>query len=151
VAMPRTLITTISDEFYCGLPLQIGCGEIRRFIEGLVRPRIVATEDLENDYQSAADDVEAEREAQIWLETGLDEAIEYVQIEGTKEVETVESFNGLLICNARARVPSIEREPEFARFLDFLAEDALTHPGNVVAPDELLEDIAELIEGVESL
>jgi hypothetical protein len=67
------------------------------------------------------------------------------------EVEIVETSDGLLIRKVTEVVPTIEDEPEFARFLAFLTQDAMTHPENLVAPDALLDGIAELIEGVEPL
>jgi predicted CopG family antitoxin len=74
--MQRKLTITVSDEVYRGLHQQIGRGEISRFIEGLVRPYVVSTNDLENEYRDAAQDAAAEQEALTWLEAGIDEALD---------------------------------------------------------------------------
>ena len=74
--MPRKLTITIADEVYRGLRRQIGRGEISRFIEGLVRPSVVATDDLEADYRAAGEDTVAEREAMDWIEASVDEALD---------------------------------------------------------------------------
>lgn len=74
--MQRKLTITIADDVYRGLYRQIGRGEISRFIEGLVRPYVVATDDLEAEYRVAALDVEAEQEALEWIEANVVEALE---------------------------------------------------------------------------
>ena len=74
--MQRKLTITIADDVYRGLHQQIGRGEISRFIEGLVRPYVVATDDLEDEYRAAAQDTAAEREALEWIEAGIDEALD---------------------------------------------------------------------------
>jgi hypothetical protein len=74
--MQRKLTITISDEVYRSLHHQIGRGKISRFIEGLVRPYVVSTDDLENEYRTAAQDVVGEQEALIWVEAGIDEALD---------------------------------------------------------------------------
>jgi hypothetical protein len=74
--MQRKLTITIADEVYRGLHQQIGRGEISRFIEALVRPHVVTTDDLEAEYRSAAQDTAAEEEAFAWIETNVDEALD---------------------------------------------------------------------------
>lgn len=74
--MQRKLTITIADEVYRGLHQQIGRGEISRFIEGLVRPYVVSTDELEAEYRAAAQDAAAEREAMDWIEAGVDEALD---------------------------------------------------------------------------
>jgi hypothetical protein len=74
--MQRKLTITIADEVYRGLHQQIGRGEISRFIEGLVRPYVVRTDELEAEYRAAAEDAAAEREAMDWIEAGVDEALD---------------------------------------------------------------------------
>lgn len=74
--MQRKLTITIADEVYRGLHQQIGRGEISRFIEGLVRPHVVATDALEAEYRAAAEDVAAEQEALEWIEAHPDEALD---------------------------------------------------------------------------
>ena len=74
--MQRKLTITIADEVYRGLHQQIGRGEISRFIESLVRPYVVITDELEAEYRAAAEDVEAEQEAMDWIEASVDEALD---------------------------------------------------------------------------
>ena len=74
--MQRKLTITIADEVYRGLHQQIGRGEISRFIEGLVRPYVVTTDDLEAEYRAAAQDATAEQEALEWIEAHVDEALD---------------------------------------------------------------------------
>lgn len=59
------------------------------------------------------------------------------------EVELVESSEGILILPV-TRERSIEDEPEFGRFLEFLAKDVVSNP-------EKLGDMADLMEGDEDL
>jgi hypothetical protein len=72
----RKLTITVSDEVYRGLHQHVGRGAISRFIEGLVRPHVVTTDDLEAEYRKAAQDEAAEKEATIWIEAHVDEALE---------------------------------------------------------------------------
>jgi hypothetical protein len=74
--MQRKLTITIADEVYRGLHQQIGRGEISRFIEGLVRPHVVSTDELEAEYRAAAQDAAAEQEAREWIEACVDEALD---------------------------------------------------------------------------
>lgn len=74
--MQRKLTITLSDDVYRGLHRQIGRGEISRFIERLVRPLVVTTDDLEAAYRTAAQDDQLEGEATAWLDAYVDEALE---------------------------------------------------------------------------
>jgi hypothetical protein len=74
--MQRKLTITIADEVYRGLHQQIGRGEISRFIENLVRPYVVATDELEAEYRAAAADTAAEQAAMAWIEASVDEALD---------------------------------------------------------------------------
>jgi hypothetical protein len=74
--MQRKLTITIADEVYRGLHQQIGRGEISRFIEGLVRPYVVSTDELEAEYRAAAEDAATEQEALDWIEARVDEALD---------------------------------------------------------------------------
>ena len=73
--MQRKLTITIADDVYRGLHQQIGRGEISRFIEGLVHPYVVATDDLEDEYRVAQDEA-TEQEALDWIEAEIDEALD---------------------------------------------------------------------------
>ncbi len=74
--MQRKLTITVADEVYRGLHQQIGRGEISRFIEALVRPHVVITDDLEAEYREAAKDTLEEEEAYVWIEANVDEALD---------------------------------------------------------------------------
>lgn len=74
--MQRKLTITIADDVYRGLHQQIGRGEISRFVENLVRPYVVTTDDLEAEYRAAATDTAAEQEAMTWIEARVDEALD---------------------------------------------------------------------------
>ena len=74
--MQRKLTIIIADDVYRGLHLQTRRGEISRFIEGLVRPHMLASDALEAEYRDAATDAMAEREAAEWIEAHLDEALD---------------------------------------------------------------------------
>jgi hypothetical protein len=69
-------------------------------------------------------------------------------IDGDSEVELVRTADHIAVFPTHREAASIEDEPEFPRFLDFLAHSALAHPehlGNVV---HLLDEDADLVEGV---
>ena len=74
--MQRKLTITIADDVYRGLHQQVGRGEISRFIEGLVRPYLMPTTELEAEYRAAAVDATAEQEAMDWIEAHVDEALD---------------------------------------------------------------------------
>lgn len=68
------------------------------------------------------------------------------------EVELVDIEEGILVipyCGKTTESPSIEDDPSFVHFLDYLAADALTHPETLIDPHELLEGIDELVQGVD--
>jgi hypothetical protein len=66
-----------------------------------------------------------------------------------REVEVVETPDGLLIRKSAEALPSIEDEPEFRDFLTFLLKDSFRHSEALIDPDSLLDGIDDLIEGVE--
>lgn len=66
--MQRQLTITIDEEIYQGLQEQVGPDHISEFIEELVRPHLIAEEDLEAGYRAMAADAEREREAKEWAE-----------------------------------------------------------------------------------
>lgn len=66
--MRRKLTITLADDVYQGLHREVGRGDISRFIEGLLRPRVVPAEELEADYRLMAADQIREREALEWIE-----------------------------------------------------------------------------------
>lgn len=74
--MHRKLTITLADEVYQGLHRTVGRGQISRFIEDLVRPHVVGTDDLEAAYREMAGDSTREREAWEWIETAPDEGVE---------------------------------------------------------------------------
>lgn len=65
------------------------------------------------------------------------------------EADLVWTEAGILVAPPAAGVASIEDEPAFARFLSFLAEDALLHPERLGDVGELIAGDDELLEGVE--
>ncbi len=74
--MHRKLTLTIDDEVYRGLHSRVGRGRISQFVEDLVRPHVVETDQLEALYREAAQDAELEAEALAWIEASPDEALE---------------------------------------------------------------------------
>jgi predicted CopG family antitoxin len=74
--MHRKLTITIADEVYQGLHHKVGRGNISGFIEGLVRPHVVAESRLEDGYRAMAADAEREQEAREWIEATVDDALE---------------------------------------------------------------------------
>jgi hypothetical protein len=75
--MQRKLTITVVDDVNRGLPQQIVRGEISRFIENLVQPYVVATNELEAEYRAAAEGATVEQEAADWIEARVDEALDY--------------------------------------------------------------------------
>lgn len=73
--MQRKLTITVDDEVYRGLHRQIGRGSISRFIENLVRPHVVDSVNLEEEYREATRDQKAEHEADAWIEANPDDAL----------------------------------------------------------------------------
>jgi virulence-associated protein VagC len=64
-------------------------------------------------------------------------------------VDLVQTEEGIVVRPPRPAGPSIEDEPEFAAFLDFLAKDSLAHTDALGDVGELVED-DELLRGVEA-
>ena len=68
------------------------------------------------------------------------------------EVELVDVEDGILVRaypGPATEPTSIEDDPHFAAFLNYLAAEALDQPQTLVDPVELLKGIDELIEGVD--
>jgi hypothetical protein len=65
--MQKKLTITIEESVYHGLYEHIGAGRISRFIEGLVRPYVLAKE-LDLAYAAMAQDDGREAEALEWVE-----------------------------------------------------------------------------------
>ncbi|MHB1159930.1 MAG: AbrB/MazE/SpoVT family DNA-binding domain-containing protein [Chloroflexota bacterium] len=63
------------------------------------------------------------------------------------EVELVEGEGGILVLPVR-REQSIEDEPEFALFLDFMMKKALLHPEELVNVAEMTAGDEELVRNV---
>jgi len=74
--MQRKLTITVGEDVYRALHQKIGRGSISRFIESLVRPRILEDDALEAEYRLAAKDRGQEQAAQDWIESGVDEALD---------------------------------------------------------------------------
>lgn len=68
--MQKKLTITLDQQVYDGLHRVIGRGHISQFIEGLVRPHVLATE-LEEGYRQMAADEEQEAEALEWIEATI--------------------------------------------------------------------------------
>jgi predicted CopG family antitoxin len=75
VCVHRKLTITVSDDVYQGLQRKVGRGQISGFIEDLVRPHVVDTDQLEAAYREMAADEEREREATEWIEAESGEAL----------------------------------------------------------------------------
>jgi predicted CopG family antitoxin len=65
--MHKKLTVTVDEEVYDGLHRVIGRQKISQFIEGLVRPHVVA-QDLAEAYRAMAADEAREAEAHEWAE-----------------------------------------------------------------------------------
>ena len=65
--MQKKLTITVDERIYVGLHKVIGRGRISGFIEGLVRPYVVAA-DLMEAYRQMAEDEEQEQEALEWAD-----------------------------------------------------------------------------------
>jgi hypothetical protein len=76
VAVHRKLTITLAEEVYDGLHRHVGRGHISSFIEELVRPHVVDTDELEAGYREMAADTAREQEALEWIEAAPDEALE---------------------------------------------------------------------------
>ena len=65
--MRKKLTVTMDEKVYEAMHRVIGRGSISRFIEDLVRPRVME-QDLEAGYREMAKDEEHEKEALEWAE-----------------------------------------------------------------------------------
>jgi len=65
--MQKKLTITMDEQVYEGLYRVVGRRRISRFIEGLVRPHVIA-QDLEVAYRQMAQDERRESEALEWAE-----------------------------------------------------------------------------------
>ena len=65
--MHKKLTVTVEEDVYDGLHRVIGRQKISQFIEGLVRPHVVA-QDLADAYRAMAADEAREAEAHEWAE-----------------------------------------------------------------------------------
>lgn len=74
--MHRKLTITLSDDVYEGLHRTITRGRISSFIEDLVRPHVVSSSSLEEQYRAMATDREREEEAAAWVEGLAGETVE---------------------------------------------------------------------------
>lgn len=74
--MHRKLTITVADDVYRGLHEKVGRGNISGFIEELVRPHVVAGDELDAAYRAMAADEQREREAIEWIEAAPDDALE---------------------------------------------------------------------------
>ena len=74
--MHRKVTITLSHEVYEGLQRTVGRGRISSFIEDLVRPHVLSTPSLEEQYRAMAADREREQEAAEWVENLAGETLE---------------------------------------------------------------------------
>lgn len=65
-----------------------------------------------------------------------------------QEVELVRTADHIAVFPPHDNPGSIENEPEFGRFLDFVAHSALAHPEQLGNVADLLAEDADLVEGV---
>ena len=66
-----------------------------------------------------------------------------------EEVQMEQTPAGILITRPRREEPSIEDEPEFAAFLQWVAKDAVARPEALGDVDELMAEDEELYAGVQ--
>ena len=57
---------------------------------------------------------------------------------------------GILITAPKREEPSIEDEPEFPGFLEFLAKDALRRPQRLVEPGKRFDRTRRIVRGVDA-
>lgn len=74
--MHRKLTITLSHDVYEGLHHTVSRGHISSFIEELVRPHVVSSSNLEEQYRAMAADREREQEAADWVESLVGETLE---------------------------------------------------------------------------
>lgn len=70
----RELTISLPDDVYDELERRVDPANISGFIERIVRPHVVPTEDLEADYRAMAADAKRERDALAWIEAAPDDA-----------------------------------------------------------------------------
>ena len=68
--MQKKLTITLDEKVYKGLHEVVGRRRISKYIEALVRPRVL-TQELEDQYRQLAQDEAAEAEALEWAESLL--------------------------------------------------------------------------------
>lgn len=73
--MHRKLTVTVSDEVYRGLYRTVGRGNISRYVDDLLRPHVVADDNLVALYREMCGDEGREREATEWIEAAVDEGL----------------------------------------------------------------------------
>jgi predicted CopG family antitoxin len=73
--MQKKLTITLDEKVYNGLHKVIGRRRISKYIESLVRPRVLM-QDLEKQYREMARDEAAEAEALEWAEATLGDAVD---------------------------------------------------------------------------
>lgn len=71
--MHRKLTITVSDEVDLGLYRTVGRGNISRYVDDLLRPHVVADDNLAVLYREMCGDEAREREAAEWIEAAVDE------------------------------------------------------------------------------
>ena len=74
--MHRKLTITLSHDVYEGLHRAVGRGRISTFIEDLVRPHVVSSSSLDEQYRAMAADREREEEAMAWVDNLAGETLE---------------------------------------------------------------------------
>jgi len=65
-----------------------------------------------------------------------------------EEVELVRTVDHIEVFPVHRGAASIEDEPEFARFLDFLAQSALSYPEQLGDVADLVSEDGAMVEGV---
>jgi len=65
------------------------------------------------------------------------------------EVELVHLGNKVVVEAPASAIPSIEEEPEFPAFLQFVSKWALAHPDHLVNARDVMGDDAPLFAGVD--
>ncbi len=72
--MQKKLTITIDEKVYRGLYSIIGARKISHFIENLVKPHVLRSDDLEAAYRQMAQDKQREQEADEWIEGVIGDA-----------------------------------------------------------------------------
>lgn len=74
--MDRTITIKLSDDVYKALNRRVDADHISQFIEDLLRPLVVAGDDLAKAYLEMAADTLREQEVLDWIEAYPDDALE---------------------------------------------------------------------------